>query len=140
MRIEDWQVIAGQRMTAVVRDAMGSVDEHFTEADAEAETVPHLGFFWRAGPVDPSQGFQDRQVAAFLQLVVAYDAAPGVNKVVQRDGERVIALFEDAHTWIGDGTCFAVICGSWIPGPSRTRINGIECTMDLRVEYALTGV
>ncbi len=140
MRIDEWKAAANEKLTALVRDNMGSVDEHFTHAGDEAETVPHLGFFWRAGPVDPSQGFQDRQISTGVQLVVAYDAAPGVESVVQRDGERVIALFEDAHTWAGGGTCFAVILGSWIPGPSRTRINGIECTMDMRVEYALTGV
>ena len=139
MRIDDWLDQAKARVIALQPDTKGSTDDGFTFDDGEREARPHRSFFWRPVHIDPSKGFQDRHIASGQQFVMQYDAAPGVDKQVRQDGERFVALFENANTWIEDGTCFAVICGSWIVGPARSGV-GIECTMDQRVEYALTGV
>ena len=114
MRIDDWIDQAKTRVIALAPDTKGSTDDGFTFDDGEREISPHRSFFWRPVHVDPSKGFADRQIAAGHQFVVRYDMAPGVDKQVRQDGERFGALFENANTWIADGSRFADICRPWI--------------------------
>lgn len=140
MRLWPFIELCAQGLEGLELDTREHRDDRLVYDPAgESESAPHRRFYFEAGPMSPTSGFQDRKRDAVVTMVTKYAATPNVDRIIIEDGERVLAFFESVQSLQPDGTCFNVECGDWIPGFDE-RFNAREVLLDLRITYALTGV
>lgn len=140
MRVWPFLEVCAQGLEGLELDTREHSDDRLVyDQVGESESAPHRRFYFEAGPMSPTSGFQDRKRVAVATLVVKYAPTPDIDRVIMEDGERVLAFFENAQSLQVDGTCFNVECGDWIPGYDD-RFNARVALMDLAIHYSLTGV